>query len=173
MKKIYLTVLVSCMLALSFAQNSNVIPQGASYLRDTVAPDFSVVTINGDTLSYADLQGKVLVMNFWTVEYNGCVYELPELNRLVQKYAGNENIVFISLLLEDKSYAERIDQRYKVEYQLVANSEEVHKAFQIDCYPAHVVVGPDGVIHTNFCDIVTAEQLEKEINNALGLLAKL
>jgi thiol-disulfide isomerase/thioredoxin len=55
-----------------------------------VAPDFSMVLVDGSKLSLADLRGKVVVLNFWATWCVPCKKELPLLDHYyeVQKIHG-------------------------------------------------------------------------------------
>ena len=50
-------------------------------------PDFSVQTFDGKSLSRASFAGKPLLLVFWNTWCSDCMRELPEINRLVTKYA--------------------------------------------------------------------------------------
>ena len=48
--------------------------------------------ISGEDISFADLQGKWVLINYWASWCHTCVEEIPELNRL---YAENKNKIAI------------------------------------------------------------------------------
>ena len=55
------------------------------------APEFSLPDLNGQTVSNADLQGKVTLINFWYPSCPGCVSEMPKLVKTAQDYAGKDS----------------------------------------------------------------------------------
>jgi thiol-disulfide isomerase/thioredoxin len=57
------------------------------------APPLSVVTLEGDTLGAADLAGKVVVVNFWATWCRWCRLEMPSLEHLYQRHAGDDLVI--------------------------------------------------------------------------------
>ncbi|MBO6576559.1 MAG: TlpA family protein disulfide reductase [Rhodothermales bacterium] len=54
---------------------------------------------DGDELDLASLEGKVVLLNFWATWCAPCLQEIPELNRLADKYP--DDLVVLSLSDED------------------------------------------------------------------------
>lgn len=57
-----------------------------NYKIGEIIPPFSYIDINGNELSSESLKGKALVLNFWSISCAPCIKEIPELNKLVEKY---------------------------------------------------------------------------------------
>ena len=49
-------------------------------------PDFSVQTFDGKSLTRANFAGKPLLLVFWNTWCPDCMRDLPEINRLAQKF---------------------------------------------------------------------------------------
>ncbi|HEV7766807.1 MAG TPA: redoxin domain-containing protein [Thermoanaerobaculia bacterium] len=61
------------------------------------APPFRLERIDGKPVSLASLKGKVVVVNFWGIWCGYCVEELPEVQELARKYAGNSEVVVLTI----------------------------------------------------------------------------
>jgi peroxiredoxin len=64
------------------------------------APDFSVRTDSGLTVSRSDFGGKVLVLNFWATWCPPCVDEMPSLDEF-QKRFKNEGVVVLGISVDE------------------------------------------------------------------------
>jgi len=61
---------------------------------EKIAP-FKFTDIQGKSISSDSLNGKVLVLNFWSISCSPCIAEMPKLNKLVAKMQGKD-VVFIA-----------------------------------------------------------------------------
>ncbi len=70
------------------------------------APEFRLRTIDGGSVSLADLRGKVVMVHFWATWCPPCVEEIPTLDRLNHSLAGKD---FLMLAVnEDEGGAEAV-----------------------------------------------------------------
>jgi len=63
-------------------------------------PEFSLVGRSGKVYTKESLKGKVVVLNFWSVNCGPCLMEIPVLNRLQQMYKDSSDFIFISILYD-------------------------------------------------------------------------
>ena len=54
------------------------------------APDFTLEDMDEEEYSFSDYRGKVVVLNFWATWCPPCRREMPSMERLYQKYKGDE-----------------------------------------------------------------------------------
>jgi thiol-disulfide isomerase/thioredoxin len=68
--------------------------QTASLAADTneTAPSFQFVTLRGDTIEYGTLQGKVIILDFWSSNCNPCIKSMPQMERFYQKYKNDHRV---------------------------------------------------------------------------------
>ncbi|MBZ4201405.1 MAG: TlpA family protein disulfide reductase [Methylotenera sp.] len=58
------------------------------FQQNSQAPTFTFTTLEGKKISMADLQGKLVLVNFWSINCLSCLKEMPELRELYQRYHG-------------------------------------------------------------------------------------
>lgn len=100
-------------------------------------------------LKSKDWPGKIVVLNFWFINCPPCRQEIPELNKLVTKYAGNQNIIFIGICLDSKSDIEKFIKETPFAYHLVADGRYFTDPLGIRQYPLNMVVDKQGIIRLN------------------------
>lgn len=83
-------------------------------------------TNNQNSIINESLIGKTIVINVWASWCGPCWAEMPELNKLEEKYA-NDEIIFIALNDEDKEKAEKklIEREQEFNYQLHFGQKEL------------------------------------------------
>lgn len=59
-----------------------------------VAEPFSMLDVEGKTVSLTDLKGKVVVLDFWATWCAPCLGAMPGMKMAEEKYKGNPNVVF-------------------------------------------------------------------------------
>ena len=109
------------------------------------APDFSLRDINGKKWSLKSLNGKVVVLNFWFVTCPPCVQEMPELNELTKAYASKE-VVFLAMTYNDKGEVTDFLKAHTFDYNLLINSRETDKAYNVTSWPVSFVLDKGGIV---------------------------
>lgn len=104
-------------------QTDTEMPIKTDMIGKTALP-FSVTDINGNNYSLESLKGKVIVINFWFVECKPCVMEMPELNKLVEKYK-NKEVVFLGFAMNEKDKIEKFLKTTTYKYNIVAAAKDV------------------------------------------------
>ena len=64
------------------------------------APDFELQTFDGESLLLSDLEGKVVVLNFWASWCPPCRWEMPSFERIYQEYK-DDGVVFVGVAMSD------------------------------------------------------------------------
>ncbi len=67
----------------------------------TPIPEFKVTTIDGKQISSDELRGKVVVINFWGTWCGPCVAELPDVQKLHDKYKDDSRVVVLTMAVSD------------------------------------------------------------------------
>jgi thiol-disulfide isomerase/thioredoxin len=60
-------------------------------------PGFELKTIDGEVVGLADLEGKVAVINFWGIWCGWCVIELPDFQKIHERYANDPAVSILTI----------------------------------------------------------------------------
>jgi thiol-disulfide isomerase/thioredoxin len=133
------------------------------------APAFSVTTSDGNALDSAGLKGRVVVLNFWSTGCGPCKAEIPDLNRLVERFR-TKDVVFLALTGEAQGDLSRFLEKTPFAYRIAPRAGAVFKAFGIDSVPVHVVVGRQGevVARLTGASDEKAEEISRIVDRALA-----
>ena len=67
------------------------------------APDFTLKTIQGDLFKLSENKGKVILLNFWGTWCGPCRREIPDFNKLINKYQ-KDGLEIVAITLKRSSY---------------------------------------------------------------------
>lgn len=131
------------------------------------APWFAAELVSGDTFEMADLQGKVILINFWATWCGPCVGEMPAFESLYKDYADNPDVAMIAVDVEEKKktvdyFVETNGYTFPIAYD---EEGKICKQYPTSGIPYTVVVGKDGyikVIHLGAGDADTMYAVYKE-----------
>lgn len=123
--------------------------------------NFTAQALDGRTISSADWQGKVVVVNFWATWCPPCKAEIPDLVALQDKYRDQLLVIGVS---EDESSPGAVRAfmaEHHVNYPVVMSTPEVREAFPgVAALPTSFVIDPDGRVvqkHVGMLDAATTE----------------
>ncbi len=107
------------------------------------APDFTLVTENGRTVSLNNFGGKVLVLNFWASWCPPCIEETPSLSELAHEF-GPKGLVVLGVSVDDNEKAYRgFLTRFHPEF-LTTRDLKIHEDYGTFIYPETYIIGSDG-----------------------------
>src|SRR5215470_9724175 len=111
-------------------------------------PDFSVVDVQKNILSSADLRGKVVLVDFWATWCQPCKKEMPGYQKLEDRY-GSRGFVVIGFKfetmpdMEDPQFAKGIGVRYPL---AVATDDLKQKFGGIEGLPTTMIYDRQGIL---------------------------
>ena len=154
------------------------------------APEVRLTVLDGPgktkSLALADLKGKVVLLDFWATWCGPCLAELPEIQKLVDAYAGAGKDLAIIAVSQDDDPADPAELRKLVETTLAGKglkltegpvakvaldpAHDAGGAYKIEALPSVLLLDKDGVVrsvHVGFSPDVR-EVLTKEIDALLA-----
>jgi thiol-disulfide isomerase/thioredoxin len=127
---------------------------------------FNAYDMSGKLIDTKQLKGKVLVINFWFTTCPPCRAERPYLNKIVDTYSLDSNIVFIAVALEPKQLLEPYLKEHEFKYTVIPSGQKIADSYDIQGYPTQVIVDKEGKVafHTVSYYYVTDYWMRKTID---------
>ncbi|MBN2123750.1 MAG: TlpA family protein disulfide reductase [Deltaproteobacteria bacterium] len=135
------------------------------------SPEFAIVDLEGNNVTYEQFKGKVLVLDFWATWCPPCRKSIPELIALQDRYGG-EGLVILGVSMDhpQKVSDEALSafkEEYRINYTILrANSRVIQDFFQDEkiAIPTMFVVNREGRIvdkHVGFSPGAVEGSLKK------------
>jgi len=80
---------------------------------ENIAPDFTMLDMDGNEVTLASFFGKPIILNFWASWCGPCKMEMPEIQAFYEEYGGEIHFILVSLddspdtakaFIEDEGY---------------------------------------------------------------------
>ena len=143
-------------------------PLGIGY--GTPAPDFTLETLDGKSVTLSSLRGKAVVVNFWATWCGPCKIETPWLVDLQNRY-GAQGLQIVGVAMDDSGKDEiaRFAKDMGMNYPVVLGKEAVGQAYGgVDALPESFFVGRDGKIVDKIMGLEGRSEIEDAIKKALN-----
>ena len=139
------------------------------------APSFELKSITGDTVKLADMEGKVVLLDFWAVWCGPCRKSMPFFQELQDKY-GKDGLEVVGVHVEDRmpppdEVAEYL-AKLGVTYTNLVSTADTDNEFMIFAMPTTYLVDREGVIikrHIGFNPATAPAELEEYVRSLLGV----
>jgi len=111
------------------------------------APDFTLGTPAGQTITLSDLQGQVVLINFWASWCLPCREEMPAIQHVYEQYRDQGFVVLaVNLREEDAQVAAFVDQLELTFPVLMDRDGDVFDRYRVMALPSTFFVDRAGVI---------------------------
>lgn len=111
-----------------------------------VAPDFELVSLEGESVLLSDLRGKPVLLNFWASWCGPCVMEMDLIQ--AQQDAYSSDLVILAVNVDDsiatvRSFAEDEGLTFTI---LLDEDGDVQSQYRVSAIPISYFIDAEGVI---------------------------
>ncbi|MFI3314888.1 MAG: TlpA disulfide reductase family protein [Rikenellaceae bacterium] len=114
-----------------------------------VAPDFTLLDVNGKEISLSSLRGKYVVIDFWGSWCGWCIKGFPEMKKMYSKYKNKLEILGVACRDTQEAWEGALKEQ-KLPWKNVINSteegEDISVIYSVSGFPTKVIIDPKGVI---------------------------
>lgn len=141
--------------------------------RARMAPAFAVTTLDGQHVSLDDLQGKVVLLDFWATWCGPCRQALPRIQSIAKHFQGQPLVIFsVSLDNDEMKWKEFITKNEMtwLHYRDGYFNGPIAKMFGVEAIPHTFTIDADGVLQDeNVGDAAIEGKLKKLVAHAREL----
>jgi len=140
----------------------------------SLAPNFVLTTVNGDTVSLEDYKGKLVYLTFWDTNCGLCLMDMPHAQELARKMAGQQ-IVFLNVGMDkdEKAWKTMVNGKSLAGVNAYgkASSEDLRKLYNLPDGPAYFLIAEDGTFLSTKPKRPSSHGATEEIAQSFGKAA--
>src|SRR5271165_4441923 len=146
---------------------------GAAFNQSTIAPDFSLESLDGKTTRLSDFRGKAVLLNFWATWCGPCKIEMPWFVDLQKQY-GSQGLQIVGVAMDDGSKEDiaKFAKDMGVNYPILIGKESVGDEYGgVPALPQSFVIARDGKIVDKIIGLRGKAEIEDSVKKALDTRA--
>jgi len=129
----------ACALVLDGAAAAELVPSSGAQ-----APPLALRDLAGRDIRLADFRGRTVIVNFWATWCAPCVKEMPSLQRLRDRLAGDGLTVIAVNYQENAARIQPFLDRMRLDLTVVRDHDgSVRDAWDVNVFPTTFVVNPN------------------------------
>jgi thiol-disulfide isomerase/thioredoxin len=141
---------------------------GSNTEEPVAAPDFSLIDLEGQSVRLSDFKGKYVFLNFWASWCGPCKDEMPDMERIHQKY-GDDIVILAVNLGDSKTIVEEFSQEYGLTFQILLDEKsEVGSMYQVSGIPTSYFIDKEGHFASGFMGALTYDQMVEAIDQLMN-----
>ena len=114
-----------------------------------LAPDFTLQTTDGETISLSNLRGQAVLVNIWASWCMPCRAEMPAMQRLYEEYKDDGLVILgVNSTVQDSVAAARsFAAEFGLTFPILLDLEGIAtQLYEVRALPSSFFIGRDGMI---------------------------
>jgi len=134
-----------------------------------LAPDFTLVNLEGDRVRLSDFHGQPVLINLWATWCGPCRIEMPAIQSRFEKYQDDGFAVLAVNFDEQRADVQAFRDEFGLTFQILLDpGAEVQKLYRNRSYPSSFFIDRAGVIQVQHIGVMTEGQLDENLKK-IGL----
>jgi peroxiredoxin len=177
-KPVILILIFACLIGLALyttqmekeeAEKQTALNENVGLKPGSIAPDFSLKTLEGEQVALKEYRGKKVILNFWATWCPPCREEMPEMQKFYQDYKKKDVEILAVNLEYSETKPEKIRDFVK-EFGLafpipLDEKNTIGKQYRAVSIPTSFFIDKKGIIKKMHIGPMDYEFMEEEIKN--------
>jgi thiol-disulfide isomerase/thioredoxin len=113
----------------------------------TMAPAFTVTALDGSKFTLDEMNGKVVLIDFWATWCGPCNEELPHMRKIAKEFAGQPLVIIsVSWDADEAKWKEFLTKNEMTWVQYRDADHALSKKFGVEAIPHYFTIDSDGVL---------------------------
>ncbi|RRJ65139.1 TlpA family protein disulfide reductase [Paenibacillus oralis] len=132
-----------------------------------LAPDFTLMDLEGNPVKLSDFKGKRVLLNFWATWCPPCRVEMPHMQKFYEDYESEDVVILgvnMTLTEENPDGVQNFVKDEQLTFPIVLDKEgDALQTYQVIAYPTTYLLDSTGVIREKFMGAINYEIMEKYV----------
>jgi peroxiredoxin len=133
-------------------------------VRGALAPDFTLVNLEGENVSLSDFLGQPVLINLWATWCGPCRIEMPTIQSRFEEYRDEGFVVLAVNFDEQRADVQSFRDEFGLAFQMLLDpGAEVQRLYRTRSYPTSFFVDRNGVIQAQHIGVMTEGNLDSNL----------
>ena len=133
-----------------------------------LAPDFTLVDLEGNEVTLSDFRGKAVFINFWATWCPPCRAEMPEIEAVYQEYKDKDVVVIGVDILEPEDVVRQFVEQGGYSWIFILDATgAVSDDYRITAIPTSFFIDREGIIQAVYIGAMTKRAMENKLAEAM------
>jgi thiol-disulfide isomerase/thioredoxin len=130
----------------SYHENMEILKNKSLIQPGNVAPNFTLPSIDGNSLSLYSINAKFTILDFWGSWCGWCIKGFPKMKEYYEKYKSKVEFIGIACNDKEPKWKEAVEQ-HQLQWKHVINNDSdidnVSARYAIEAYPTKIILDKD------------------------------